>query len=406
VKLFSDSEYLRLRSKFAEPNLFLILDNASYEIRHSSFLGWLIDPEESHGQDSYFLLQLLDSLGRKDFFYNESVQVKRELEQIDLLVYSKRAVLVIENKTRSKDSAGQLSRYRKTIEKKFPDHVKQFVYWTLNGDPPADSNESQYWHSYSYKEFLIILKRACLDVASLRTRRLIMDYVDALELGFLPSEEYVDIAKLVLARCSDELSDYFSNSPSLSSIDFATLNFIKRNSSFVKGNGFFSKDRPFVTAFINACKYSNYVLASRGEKQTTYFSFYPKDVFDYYVSKNGIDSIPFYCSFRFFHEKRKISLKFGLKPMTPYNYHDRQLILNAVHDFHLAGVGTPITKSGLNHVGILKLEIDFDPIALDYDRIDFEISRIFDEHVNPFVTELSQILMKLALRTGTLRLSN
>ena len=44
-----------------ELNVFKVLNNADHEIRHSSFLAWLFDPEENHGFESEFAVE---------FFYN------------------------------------------------------------------------------------------------------------------------------------------------------------------------------------------------------------------------------------------------------------------------------------------------------------------------------------------------
>jgi hypothetical protein len=399
MKFFNDSAYQCLRAKFAEPNIFFILDNASYEIRHSNFLGWLLDPHETHGQENYFLRELLRDLNCEGLFLGGGVEVKREKDQIDLLIHNHDEVLVIENKTRSKDFVGQLTKYREIVDKKFKKHKKHFVYWTLKGESPADQQEASHWRSYSHEAFLEILKKACNEIKDLKAKTLIQDYVNALQVGFLPAKEYVELAKEVLGRHKDELNDVFSGVQNLSPIDITTLKFLQQNSSFVRGNGFFSQDKPFVAAFIKACAAHGYVLSKRGEKQTTYFGFYPKELLEYYAETGRAKSIPFYLSFRFFHEKRKITLKLGLHPETKDNAHDREIILDAVYEFHRAGVGTAITRSGQKHVGIVKLEVPFDPMTLDLDSIDSQINRMFNEQIKKFVSDVSGILLSVLKRS-------
>ena len=51
-KLFHSSEYLTLKNSISSPNIFRALKNAAYEIRHSNFLAWLLDPNETHNQGS------------------------------------------------------------------------------------------------------------------------------------------------------------------------------------------------------------------------------------------------------------------------------------------------------------------------------------------------------------------
>lgn len=400
MKFINDADYLILRKKFEDPNIFFILNNASYEIRHSNFLSWLLDPNQNHRQSNYFLGKLLSDLGYENLFSNKVVKVERETEHIDLIIYDDHSILVIENKTQTKDSDGQLARYRKFINNKFTHHKKYFVYWTLRGEEPSDIEERMHWRQYSHQNFLKVLIGACNEIKDLRTKTLIQDYVDALQLGLLPSDNYVAVAQRLLLKYGNELGHIFSNMPSLSLIDAEAVKFLQRNSSFVKGNGFFSKERAFVAAFEKACKSFNYIVTPRGEKQTTYFGFYPKNLYDYYLVRGIALSIPCRFSFRFYDDKRVVVLNFGLDPETLENARHRQLMLASLHEIRDAKIGVPILRSGKKHVGIVKLEIPFDPMNLEKCSIDQQIAVLFESDVKNFVNRITAFLIDLLEKQG------
>jgi hypothetical protein len=52
--LFSDERFSKIREKLREPNIFCFLSNANYEIRHSNFLAWLLDANETHNCGTLF----------------------------------------------------------------------------------------------------------------------------------------------------------------------------------------------------------------------------------------------------------------------------------------------------------------------------------------------------------------
>ena len=96
--LLKDKKYLLLRSKLNSPNIFSCLNNASYEIRHSNFISWLLNPEESHNQRDYFLRLFLDSIGEQAHEAEEFLKISREKWNIDILIELKSRIIVIENK--------------------------------------------------------------------------------------------------------------------------------------------------------------------------------------------------------------------------------------------------------------------------------------------------------------------
>ena len=146
-------------------NMFEAAGLVRQEIRHSNILSFLINPTELHGLGDRLLRQLVNAashgpkhkesprlldIALADF---SDVKVRREEMHIDILVYSpkNKLVVVIENKVDSSEGNGQLNNYREKIQKdsRFEDWNKLFVYLTIDGEEPSDS---EWWVSLSYSK--------------------------------------------------------------------------------------------------------------------------------------------------------------------------------------------------------------------------------------------------------------
>ena len=94
--LSKDISFKEFNKILNEPNIFKILKISNYEIRHSNFLAWLLDPKESHGFEEEILKEFINQVllmkntskreetVKKLNFHN--VEIKREWKNIDLLV--------------------------------------------------------------------------------------------------------------------------------------------------------------------------------------------------------------------------------------------------------------------------------------------------------------------------------
>ncbi|MDQ1317185.1 MAG: hypothetical protein QG588_836 [Candidatus Poribacteria bacterium] len=150
----ADLEQLEdIANRFNIFTAFKVVDN---EIKHSTFLSWLMDPNESHGLGDYFLSIFLkksvskaSSFGLKslsvfdiDSWHFDSVEILTEWRNIDILIRDDehKFVCVIENKIYSKEQSSQLHRYRDIIQNEYPDYSKLFIYLTVEGNTPSDDN--------------------------------------------------------------------------------------------------------------------------------------------------------------------------------------------------------------------------------------------------------------------------
>lgn len=166
-----NDDLLELEARIGRFNIFDALGVVRAEIRHSNFLAWLLDPNESHGAGHTFLNAVLMDLLREspvdlrplspvdlDGSSLGGVKVRREYRNIDLLISSgsPRIVVAVENKIDSGEHSDQLQRYRAIVQQDFPEHKPLFVFLTPDGDEPTEAD----WVSYTYGDIHRVLKRA------------------------------------------------------------------------------------------------------------------------------------------------------------------------------------------------------------------------------------------------------
>jgi len=154
--LADNPELEQLSARLATFNVFRALKIERVEIRHNNALGWLMDPEQSHGLGEVFLRRIMSNMllgtdigvsaAQVELMTFGDVEVRREWRNIDLLVIDRgnRLVLLIENKIGSGESRGQLVRYRKIVSQEFPRFKLLPVFLTLDGQSSQDENAKDY----------------------------------------------------------------------------------------------------------------------------------------------------------------------------------------------------------------------------------------------------------------------
>lgn len=173
------------------------------EIRHSAILGWLLDPQESHGMGDQFLKAFLSTALRDDKGEHNALraleisqadlmdaEVRREWRSIDLLVISRTSgwVFIIENKFHSKQHGNQLKDYYQKVEDAFGSNEKAHdqrldihgIFLVLQDEEPQDSR----YATLQYKDVLALLKRSIDDQVrplSPEVKIFIQHYVEVIE---------------------------------------------------------------------------------------------------------------------------------------------------------------------------------------------------------------------------------
>lgn len=170
-------------------NLFEILGIERAEIRHSSFLAWMMDPNGIHEMGGRFLGELFHKLAEKtdngDRGYGflkdldlscSSIKVEREYSNSDfdkkvrvdirVVIHDQKygeTVVVIENKIGAGEretekngeeiKKGQLKDYVELMEAEFPQESKKvFVFLTPDGHKPENPDDGMIWGVLSYED--------------------------------------------------------------------------------------------------------------------------------------------------------------------------------------------------------------------------------------------------------------
>jgi PD-(D/E)XK nuclease superfamily len=143
----------RLEAILGDFNPFVALRWTWQEVRHSQFLRWLLDPQETHGIGEYFLRAFTKRLAAKaigrssapsvvdlDSWHLSGTEVFTEWNNIDVLARNEevRFLVVIETKLDSVEHGQQLHRYRRLVESQYPDYSRLFTLLTVEGDAPSD----------------------------------------------------------------------------------------------------------------------------------------------------------------------------------------------------------------------------------------------------------------------------
>lgn len=170
--VIENDDLQELEARIGRFNVFDALGVARAEIRHSNFLAWLLDPQESHGHGDLFLKSVLMDLLRRgreqgcevpispvelDGTELRGVEIRREWRNIDLLVISTQPsfVVVIENKVGSGEHSGQLDKYKAVAKTTFAKIPAMFVFLTVSGDEASDDD----WVNYTYADLFAVLSR-------------------------------------------------------------------------------------------------------------------------------------------------------------------------------------------------------------------------------------------------------
>lgn len=155
-------------------NIFKILKLDKYEIRHSNFLAWLLNPKGSHNLGDTFFKQFLQVALNENVEDINTSDIRIETEypanventsrRIDILLYSATNsdfVCVIENKYGSEEHTGQCQAYKTFIEEysQFRNYSRK-IYIFLDLNVPTDEQLDKKLQGYkpiTYRDIFNIL---------------------------------------------------------------------------------------------------------------------------------------------------------------------------------------------------------------------------------------------------------
>ena len=218
-RLLKDEDFDKLDLGLKNPNIFQILRITKNEIRHSNFLSWLLDPNQSHKLGDIFLKRFLREVFSSDKFGDldqvdvegmdlSKVEIQREWKNIDILIKLENVVVCVENKVLSKEHSDQLRRYKEIIENQFPNHHQTFVFLTPEGDNSED--ESETYEPISY-EFIVELLDRIISVygesLNEQVKNYIKDYITIIKRELMGTDKLTELSKKIYQN-HKELFDF------------------------------------------------------------------------------------------------------------------------------------------------------------------------------------------------------
>ena len=218
-KLLKNEDFDKLDLGLKNPNIFQILRISKNEIRHSNFLSWLLDPNESHKLGDIFLKRFLREVFSSDKFGDidqvdvegmdlSKVEIQREWKNIDILIKLENVVVCVENKVLSKEHSNQLKRYKEIIENQFPNHHQTFVYLNPEGDTSED--ESDTYEPISY-EFIVESLDRIISVygesLNEQVKNYIKDYITIIKRELMGTDKLTELSKKIYQN-HKELFDF------------------------------------------------------------------------------------------------------------------------------------------------------------------------------------------------------
>lgn len=246
--LFENIELEKLESKLNEFNVFKVLGLVDYEIKHSNFLAWLLNPKENHGIGNYFLKKIVSAFLYRNpheflsFIEAESltfsdVIIKREWKNIDILIIinekNKSFIFTIENKIWSTEHNSQLSKYKTIIEEEFNDnekHMKFYIY--LSPDSNRNDNLQLPWSPFYYSSIVDVLGQTIdyhREIVNSQIISVIYDYYSVLNSYVIMSDEKVkELCKIIWQNHKDAIDTLIANKPNVIA-DFAEVFIEKLN---------------------------------------------------------------------------------------------------------------------------------------------------------------------------------
>ena len=276
-----------------QPNIFKILRVTNAEIRHSNFLSWLLDPNENHNLKEVVLNKFLQEIINSSDSFDESVtiedigienvEIRREWENIDLLIILDEYVLCIENKIFSGEHSDQLTRYKNIVETNFSDKTQIYIY--LNPFGYSSYGESDVYLPISYQVIIDILENLNLDEIDTTVKSFIQQYLLTLRRDIMGIDENAELAQEIYKK-HKELIDYIYE---------------------IKPDGLENVGSYIQDVLIS----KNYKL---GSKSKQYVRFYPSEIeqFIYFnKSPNSWDKGETFL-FEIFYNKNQIRISLGM----------------------------------------------------------------------------------------------
>ncbi|MGL1921586.1 MAG: PD-(D/E)XK nuclease family protein [Hyphomicrobiales bacterium] len=193
------------------------------EIKHSSFLSYILDENKPHNFGNkileVFLGIIADQSTNIDIGFSKldihfmdisNATIFRERWNIDLLIeipreqsdHEKGLVIAVELKIRAAESDTQLSRYKQIVEAEFPSNQweKKFVFLTLNEDDPSEDN-SENWIPVGLPQLINRLEGVANSGSYVgESVNLLSSYIKMMKRNFMTNNELETLARKIWTK--------------------------------------------------------------------------------------------------------------------------------------------------------------------------------------------------------------
>jgi hypothetical protein len=267
LNLVSDEQFIETEALASRPNLFKIVGRTHTETWHSMFLGWLLDPNSSHGLGDFPLKRLLysctkptisgksakfdliakfASLGKLEnakVFPNEKEQIEYQCEAGRLDVFIEfsaedfdgiKTIILIEQKVYAKIDKSQCEKYNKWLKDKYSDCLVIPIILAPNSELKINSEEtcgSSEWYGIDYQILhdLVLVPSSWHLNLNTETVYLINQYINTLripmkgnklaitdeekELAYALYEKHKEAFETIQAVLADEIDLKVSSKP-------------------------------------------------------------------------------------------------------------------------------------------------------------------------------------------------
>lgn len=239
----------KLKPWIDKQNIFDILKLSTQEIRHSNFLAWLFNPNESHSFGDRIIKDVICKLIRENRAFCKEIgfesikmmlldyssfSIYREKEHIDLLMISdvEQIIFCFENKVFSGEHGNQLKEYMTKINKMYPQYKVMYIFLTPDGIEASDEQ----WLTLSYRELIKIIE-VNKDKAKLTTQEQVYveNYINTVRRSIMQDEELMKICSDIYFKHKQALDLIYANKPNASDLLFKTL--IEKIKKESKSNG-------------------------------------------------------------------------------------------------------------------------------------------------------------------------
>ena len=194
-------------------NLFDVLRNAEYEIRHSNVLAWLLQPDESHGLQDTFLRKFVQYLNEPTEGGNVArlpelsgdearrIRVERELHDVDVTIFLRKpanVLIAIENKMEELTSAHvkQARYYDRKLRKTYGDQYRIYsVLLTMSRDRRPSEPDLLYASWFRIHEIVLSLLKGAR-FGSGATSVFVEQYLDIVDRALRPISQQLVVEAL------------------------------------------------------------------------------------------------------------------------------------------------------------------------------------------------------------------